>query len=129
MVADNQIVAEVGRDASGSGAVVYSDDDVAFTNNQVQLKTSTFIEINVHVTAATLRVVGNRFSEPPSFANTSCYGIGRLLAATANQGSHCLIFYPSTEVGLNSVPSTVQPKCEQATGFLKPYLTGYDLRA
>ncbi|HEX3868576.1 MAG TPA: hypothetical protein VHV78_17565, partial [Gemmatimonadaceae bacterium] len=92
MVADNQIVTVSAESSAGYGSVVLSRDDVSFSNNQVRVKTDEGMLINVMVTAPTLRVVGNRFSEPLDGAVVSCIGIGDMVVGAANQATHCLIF-------------------------------------
>jgi len=114
MIAGNQIVTVGDTKSRGPAALVFSGDDLSFTDNQVRVKTTAEMTFNTLAYAYTLRVLGNRFSEPVDKALVSCLGDGGMVTGASNQATHCLVFSGtlSTVTGLNSVNPQFSQPCE-----------------
>jgi hypothetical protein len=114
MIADNQIVTVNDVKTVGYSAILLSLDDLSFTNNQVRIKSETEMIIDVIAVAFTLRIVGNRFSEPLQTSAISCFGFGQMVTGACNQATHCLIFdgLESTASDLNIVNPAFARFCQ-----------------
>ena len=122
-ISENQIVTTSETKSAGFAAFVTSADDLSFTNNQVRVNSDVEMTSNTIASAFTLRVVGNRFSEPLSHSSISCHGVGGMVTGTSNQGTHCLLFKGnySTAEGMNLVHPLFAPYCEKLSeGLLSP---------
>jgi hypothetical protein len=88
----NQVSLEVDDDGlvPGASVVVFSLDDVALQDNQIQTETPGGMLIAVAAWAASLRAAGNRFTEIPLRAFFSYFSFGLVNQATSNQATHCI---------------------------------------
>jgi hypothetical protein len=123
MISDNQIVTLGGTPMIGYTAWVLSGDDLSFTNNQVRVKINAPVTVNTFAEAYTLRVVGNRFTEPLNTFNNSavsCHGVGDMVVGACNQATHCLVFAgtDSTSTGLNTIHPTSVYGCVAVNGLI-----------
>jgi len=129
-IAENQIISQSDVECSGFAALVSSADDLSFTNNQVRVNTTVEMVTSVHANAYTLRVLGNRFSEPIKKALTSCRGAGGMVTATSNQATHCLLFSATdgSAVSLNLVSPGFSEQCKALSEkLLNPDASSRDL--
>ncbi|MDE3188005.1 MAG: carboxypeptidase regulatory-like domain-containing protein, partial [Acidobacteriota bacterium] len=129
-IADNQIVSRSDTECAGFAALISSADDLSFTDNQVRVNTAVEMRTSVQASAFTLRVLGNRFSEPLPKTIVSCRGSGGMVTATSNQATHCLVFSGTspTAVSLNLVNPHFSEHCKALTeAVLDPQISSGDL--
>lgn len=122
-ISENQIVTTSEMKCTGFASLVSSADDLSFSNNQVRINSDVEMTTNTLASAFTLRVVGNRFSEPLSHSSISCHGFGGMVTGTSNQATHCLLFQGnySTAQGLNLVHPLFAASCQRLSdGLLSP---------
>jgi hypothetical protein len=91
---ENQVTVDVTEQPRGfciSSQVIFSLDDVGFTDNQCEVSsTEVFFLLNAFLLGGSVREADNRLSETWLRARFSSWSIGLMNTTTDNQTTHCM---------------------------------------
>jgi hypothetical protein len=94
MLCENQITFDVTDEPQSFGIssiVVFSLDDIGFTDNQCELtSTNVLLGVQAMLVGGSVRESDNRFSESWMHVEYSAWSIGGMNTTTDNQSTHCL---------------------------------------
>jgi len=115
-ISGNQVITSTAENSFAGTILAFSGDDLSISDNQCRLTEAVEGQIDGLFFAYTVRILGNRFSEPLRVETASVASAANLLVAAGNEATHCLLCGATDaapQVGLNIVNPLWQQLCTE----------------